>query len=179
MNTLALTAKVIVAAMLAVAGGAKLADVTGFAAAVRLLVPVRVPAVTTWRVIAVTIAVAEVALALASLSSPAIGWLNTLVFGFACGFVVVSVVGYAFHRGHSCRCFGALTRRNFDGLGIARTMAVAVAAALATAGVPHTMVEIGAADRVLILLAAALTSLAAFSAARALGLAQRTGLEAS
>ena len=177
MNTLALTAKVIVAAMLAVAGGAKLADVSGFAAAVRLLVPVRVPTIT-WRVIAVTIAVAEVALALASLSSPATGWLNTVVFGFACGFVVVSVLGYVFHRGHSCRCFGALTRRNFDALGIARTVAIAVAAALATAGVPHAMVEIGAADRVLLLLAAALTSLAGFSAARALGLAQRPGLEA-
>jgi hypothetical protein len=176
MNALALTAKVIVAVMLLVAGGAKLADVTGFAAAVRLLIPVRMPGVV-GRVIALGVAVAEVALGLASLSSPATGWLNTVVLGAACGFVAVSVWGYVFHRGHSCRCFGALSRRKFDALGIARALAIAAAAALATAGLPRAMVEITAADQVLLLLTAALTSLAAFSAARALGTASSLGLE--
>lgn len=178
MNTAVLTAKVIVAVMLLVAGSAKLADVTGFAAAVRLLIPVRVRAVT-GRAMAVTVAVAEVALGLASLSSPATSWLNLVVFGFACGFVAVSVLGYAFHRGHSCRCFGALSRRKFDALGIVRAVAIAAAAALATASLPRAMVEIGAADRALLLLTAAVISLAAFSAARALGLARSLGLEAS
>jgi hypothetical protein len=176
MNTLALTAKVIVAVMLLVAGGAKLADVTGFAAAVRLLVPFRMPGVT-GRVIALAVAAAEVALGLASLSAPATGWLNIVVLGVACGFVAVSVWGYAFHRGHSCRCFGALSRRKFDVLGIARALAIAAAAALATAGLPRAMVEINGADRALLLLTAALTSLAAFSAARALGAARSLGLE--
>jgi Methylamine utilisation protein MauE len=176
MNTLALTAKVIVAVMLLVAGGAKLADVTGFAAAVRLLVPFRMPGVT-GRVIALAVAAAEVALGLASLSSPAAGWLNTVVLGVACGFVAVSVWGYAFHRGRSCRCFGALSRRKFDAPGIARALAIAAAAALATAGLPRAMVEINGTDRVLLLLTAALTSLAAFSAARALGAARSLGLE--
>jgi hypothetical protein len=178
LNTLALTAKIMVATVLLVAGGAKVADVTGFAAAVRPLIPVRVPAVT-GRMMAVTVAVAEVALGLASLSSPAVGWLNSLVFGFACGFVAVSVLGFAFHRGHSCRCFGALSRRKFDALGIARAVAIAATAALATTALPRAMVDIGTADRVLLLLTAALTSLAAFSAARALGLARSLGLEAS
>jgi methylamine utilization protein MauE len=177
MNTLALTAKVLVAVMLLVAGGAKLADVTGFAAAVRLLIGIRMPRGTI-RAVALTVAVAEVALGLASLSAPATGWLNLVVFGFACGFVAVSAVGYAFHRGRSCRCFGALSRRKFDAPGIARAVAIAAAAALATAGLPRALVTIGAADRILLLLTAALTSLAAFSAARALGLARSPGLEA-
>jgi hypothetical protein len=176
MNTVALTAKVLVAVMLLVAGGAKLADVTGFAAAVRLLIPVRLPGAAV-RVVALTVAAAEVALGLASLSSPATGWLNPLVFGFACGFVVVSVYGYAFHRGRSCRCFGALSRRKFDALGVARAAAIAAAAVLATAALPRAMVEIGVADRVLLALTAALTSLAAFSAARALAAARSLGLE--
>lgn len=176
MNTLALTAKVIVAVMLLVAGGAKLADVTGFAAGVRLLIPIRMPGVA-GRVIALSVAAAEVALGLASLSAPATGWLNTVVLGVACGFVAVSVWGYAFHRGHSCRCFGALSRRKFDALGITRALATAAAAALATAGLPRAMIEITAADQVLLLLTAALTSLAAFSAARALGMASGLRLE--
>ena len=176
MTTLALTAKAAVAVMLLVAGSAKLADVRGFAAAVRLLIPVRVPGAA-GRVAALTIAVAEVALGLASLSSPAAGWINLLVFGFTCGFVVVSVYGYAFHRGRSCRCFGALSRRKFDALAIARTLAIAGAAALATAGLPRATIEASVADRVLLLLTAALTSLAAFSAARALGAARSLGLE--
>jgi hypothetical protein len=177
MNFLALTAKVLVAVMLLVAGGAKLADVTGFAAAVRLLIPLRL-ARRAARAVALTVAVAEVALGLGSLCSPAAGWLNLVVFGFACGFVAVSVAGYAFHRGRSCRCFGALSRRKFDALGIARAVAIAAAAALATAGLPRAMVTIGVADRILLLVTAALTSLAAFSAARALGLARSPGLEA-
>lgn len=176
MNTLALTAKVIVAVVLLVAGGAKLADVRGFAAAVRLLIPVRVPGIT-GRMIALAVAAGEVALGLASLSSPATGWLNTVVLGATCGFVAVSVWGYAFHRGHSCRCFGALSRRKFDVLGITRALATAAAAALAAIGLPRAMVEINAADQVLLLLTAALTSLAAFSAARALGTASSLRLE--
>jgi hypothetical protein len=55
---------------------------------------------------------------------------------------------------------------------------IAGAAALATAGLPRAVVTIGAGDRILLLLTAALTSLAAFSAARALGLARGLGLEA-
>ena len=178
MNVLALTAKALVAVLLLVAGGTKLADVTGFAAAVRLLVPVRLPGRTA-RTAALAIAAAEVALGLASLSSPATGWLNLAVFAVACGFVAVSILGYAFHRGWSCRCFGALSpRRKFDALGIARAAAIAGAAALATAGLPRAVVTIGAGDRILLLLTAALTSLAAYSAARALGLARVLGLEA-
>jgi hypothetical protein len=178
MNTLALTAKAVVAVMLLVAGGAKLADVAGFAVAVRLLVPLRLP-VAAGRALALAVAVAEVAVGLASLSSPATGWLNVIVLGFACGFVGAAVAGYAFHRGHSCRCFGALSRRRFDARGIARAAAIAGAAALATAGPPRAMVTISAADRVLLLLTAALTAVAAFSAGRALGRARSLGLEVS
>ena len=101
------------------------------------------------------------------------------MFGFACGFASVSVIGYAFHRGRSCRCFGALSRRKFDALGIARAVAIATAAALATAELPRAVVTIGAGDRVLLLLTAALTTVAAFSAARALGPARSGRLEPS
>jgi Methylamine utilisation protein MauE len=178
MTVLALTAKALVAVLLLVAGGAKLADLTGFAAAVRLLIPLRLPG-STARTAALAVAVAELALGLASLSSPATGWLNLAVLAVARGFVAVSVLGYAFHRGRSCRCFGALSpRRKFDALGMARAVVIAGAAGLATAGLPRAVVTIGTGDRILLLLTAALTSLAAFSAARALGLARGLGLEA-
>ena len=178
MDVVTLTAKALVAVMLLVAGGAKLADVASFAAAVRLLLPLRVPRAAA-AAAALTVAAAELALGAASLSLPAVGWLNPVVFALACGFVSVSGLGYALHRGRSCRCFGALSSRRFDAPGMARSAAIAAAAAIAMSGVPPAMVTISAASRVLLLLAGSLVALAAFSAAHALGLARRLELDTS
>ncbi len=180
MDVAALSAKAALAVMLLIAGSAKLADLAGFAAAVRLMLSLRVPRAAV-RAAAPGIAVAELALGAASLSLPAVGWINPVVFAAACGFVVVSGAGYAFHRGRSCRCFGALSNRRFDAAGIVRNAAIAAAAAVAMsgAGVRPVMVEIGATAQALLLAAGAVVALAAFSAARALGLARRQELETS
>lgn len=167
-----LAAKALIAVMLLVAGGAKFADLASFAAAVRLLAPVPVPA-RLFRLTALAIAAAELGLGAASLALPEFGWLNPPVFALACGFLAVSAAGWAFHRGRSCRCFGSLSNRKFDLAGIARAAVIAGGAALACAGVPPALVSVSGPARALLLATGGLTAAAAFSAARALGLARR------
>jgi Methylamine utilisation protein MauE len=179
MNVLVLALKAAVAAALLIAGSAKLADVRGFAAAVRLLVPLGAGRPVFFRVSALAVALGEILLGLASLSSPAAGWLNPVVLALTCAFVAVSAIGYAFHRGRSCRCFGALSHRKFDVPGIARSMAMTAAAAIAMTPVPPGMVAAGGGTRLLLLAGGGVVGLAAFSAARALGLARRLEPEAS
>jgi hypothetical protein len=167
MDVLVLGAKAALAVLLIVAGGAKLADLHGFAAAVRLFVPR--PA--SWPVLrgaALGIAVAELALGAASLSSPAAGWLNPVMLAAGCSFVAVSAAGYAFHRGRSCRCFGALSQRTFDVAGIARSVLIAALAAAAMAPVQPSSVQLTGVNRGLLLAAAAMAAFAAFTAARVL-----------
>jgi hypothetical protein len=171
MDVLVLGAKSALAALLLVAGGAKLADLASFAAAVRLFAPRRA----SWPVLraaALGIALAELALGAGSLSSPAAGWLNPVVFAVGCAFVAVSGAGYAFHRGRSCRCFGALSQRKFDAAGIARSTIIAAVAAVALAHVPPASVQLAGAARLLLLAAAALVALAACTAARALAMSR-------
>lgn len=167
-----LAAKALLAVMLLVAGGAKLADLPGFAAAVRLLVPLRAPRAA-FRAAAAAIALTELALGAASLSLPGLAWLNLAVLALACGFLTVSIAGYALRRGRSCRCFGALSNRKFDAAGIARSAVIAAAAGLAAVPLRPDLVAVSASARVLLLVAGALTAVAARSAARALGLASR------
>jgi hypothetical protein len=155
-----LGAKALLAVMLLVAGGAKLAGLEAFAATVLLLAPRRRPlpralsrrwpagpalaVLRSWapgskagaRRVARTVALGEIALGGASLAVPAAPWLNLAVLAAAAGFVAVSAAGYAFHRGRSCRCFGALSQRRFDRAGLARSAAVAALAGLATVAVP-------------------------------------------
>jgi methylamine utilization protein MauE len=167
MNMLALGAKSALAALLLVAGGAKLADLAGFASTVRLFMPPRA----SWPVlrgVALAITLAELALGAASLSSPALSWLNPVIFGLGCGFVAVSVTGYALHRGRSCRCFGALSARTFNAAGIARSMVIAAAAAAAVKAVRPSSVQLAPAERVLLLAVSCLLAFAAFTAASAL-----------
>ena len=112
-DIVALAAKCMLAVMLLAAGGAKLADLAGFAASVRRFTSPRIPgSVARW--LAISIAVGEILLGGGSLASPGDGWLNPLVLALTCGFLAVSVVGFAFHRGQPCRCFGALSRRTFE-----------------------------------------------------------------
>jgi hypothetical protein len=167
-----LGAKAALAVMLLVAGGAKLADLAGFAAAVRLFTPRRLAgsasAPPVLRGAALAIALGELALGAASLTSPAVGWLNPVVLVVGCGFVAVSGYGYAFHRGRSCRCFGALSQRRFDMAGIGRAVVVAAVAGVACMGVPLSAVRLGLGGRGLLLAAAGLLAGIAFTAARAL-----------
>lgn len=171
MDMLALGAKSALAVLLLVAAGAKLADLDGFASTVRLFVPLlprRATAAVVPLAIALGITLAELVLGAASLSSPAATWLNRVVFAAGCAFLAVSVVGFAVHRGRSCRCFGALTRRKFDAAGIARSAVIAVAAAIAMTPVQPSSVRLAAAERILLLAGSGVLALAAFTAARAL-----------
>ena len=106
---------------------------------------------------------------LASLTLPAITALNVLVFAIACAFVAVSAMGYAFHRGRSCRCFGALSQRKFDAAGVLRSAVIAGIAAVALAHVGAAALQLDATARALLSAAAGLLAVAAFTAARARG----------
>jgi len=167
-DVLVLCAKTVLASLLIVAGGAKLSDPASFASTVRLFIPFRVA----WPLlsaIAVGVSLGELAVGLASLTLPAITVVNALVFAVACAFVAVSAVGYAFHRGRSCRCFGALSQRKFDAPGLLRSVVTAGIAAVALAHVGAPALQLDATARVLLLAAAGLLAVAAFTAARARG----------
>jgi hypothetical protein len=177
-----LGAKALLAVMLLVAGGAKLADLDSFAVSVRLFLPRRPwagapaagglltsPALA--RRIAWAVALTELGLGAASLAVPAIWALNVAVLCAACCFAAVSGVGFAFHRGRSCRCFGALSARRFDLAGLGRSAAVAALAGLATApagpGAPAA-VDLSPAGHGLLVAGSALVAFVAFTAARSL-----------
>jgi methylamine utilization protein MauE len=161
-----LCAKTALASLLIVAGGAKLSDTASFASAVRLFIPFRIA----WPLlsaIAVAVSLAELATGLASLTFPAIAGLNALVLAVACAFVAVSAVGYAFHRGRLCRCFGALSQRKFDAAGVGRRAVIAGVAAVALAHVGAPALRLGAVEHVLLFAAGGLLAVVAFAAARA------------
>ena len=170
MVVVALGAKAAIAVVLLVAGAAKLADLAGFAAAIRLFLPARSPR----RVLAAlpaagaSLALAELLTGTASLCWPAAGWLNWLVLAVAAGFAVVAAVGYARHHGRPCRCFGALTRRSFGVRTIAQALLTAAVAGLAVRAAGPAQLDLGPAAQLLLLAAAGLVALAAFTAARAL-----------
>lgn len=166
MDVLVLCAKTALACVLIVAGGAKLSGPAGFASTVRLFIRLRVA----WPLlsaIAVGVSLGELAVGLASLTLPAITALNALVFAIACAFVAVSAMGYAFYRGRSCRCFGALSQRRFDAAGVLRSAVTAGVAAVALAHVRAAALQLDTTTRVLLLAAAGLLALAAFTAAKA------------
>ncbi len=166
MDVLVLCAKTALACLLIVAGGAKLSGTASFASTVRLFIRLRVA----WPLlsaIAVGVSLGEIAVGLASLTLPAITALNALVFAVACAFVAVSAMGYAFHHGRSCRCFGALSQRRFDAAGVLRSAVTAGVAAVALAHVRAAALQLDTTTRVLLFAAAGLLALAAFTAARA------------
>jgi hypothetical protein len=165
-DVLVLCAKTALACLLIVAGGAKLSDPAGFASTVRVFIPFRVA----WpwlSALAVGVSLGELAVGLASLTLPAITALNALVFAIACAFVAVSAMGYAFHRGRSCRCFGLLSQRRFDAAGVLRSAVVAGIAAVALAHVSAAALQLDATALVLLFATAGLLTVAAFTAARA------------
>lgn len=158
-----LACKASIAVLLIAAGGAKLADLPGFAATTGLFVPGHA------RAVAAVIAAGEVVAGAASLSLPAVGWVNPVVLAICCCFVVVSAVGYVRHAGRPCRCFGALTRRGFTPAGIARAAGLTLAAVAATASVPQVAIKLSLLTRLGLLGGGALVAMAAFSAATAVG----------
>jgi hypothetical protein len=167
-DVLVLSAKTTIACLLIVAGGAKLSDPASFASTVRLFIPVPV----SWPLLsamAVGVSLGELAVGLASLTLPAITALNILVLAIACAFVAVSAIGYAFHRGRSCRCFGALSQRKFTAAGVLRSVIIASVAAVALVHVGTAALQLDALERVLLFAAAALLAASAFTAARARG----------
>ena len=168
MDVLILCAKTAVACLLIVAGGAKLSDPASFASTMRLFIPLHVA----WRLLwamAVGVSLAELAVGLASLTLPAVTALNLVVLAIACAFVAVSALGYAFHRGRSCRCFGSLSQRKFTAAGVLRSAIIASIAAVALGRVGAAALQLDVTARVLLFAAAGLLALVAFTAARARG----------
>ena len=111
---------------------------------------------------------AELALGGASLAFPAAWPLSLAVLAAAVSFAVVSGLGFAFHRGRSCRCFGALSRRKFDRAGLARAAVVVALAGLAVAGTSPSVVTLTLAGHALLLAGSAFLAFITFTAARSL-----------
>ncbi len=163
--------KAVIAVLLLAAGGAKLADLTGFASTVRLFVPV--PALRSHRgslLLAGGIAAGELAAGAVSLSVPQPRWPNLVVLTICVAFLITWTVGFVRHRGRSCRCFGALSVRGFNQAGIARAAVLVLAALAATAEVPARTVHLGLGGQLALLAGGALIACAAYSAAAAVTL---------
>jgi hypothetical protein len=174
MEILILFAKSTIAVLLLVAGAAKLSDPKNFAATVRLFIPYRS---LSWAAqgCALGIAISEFTLGAASLSFPETHWLNIAIFVLACAFIVVSIFGFAFHRGRPCRCFGALSHRNFDVLNIIRSTTIAAVAAVAMIATREASTHVALPTRVLLIAACLLLGIAASTAARTLNIAEVRG----
>ena len=170
MTALVLAAKAALAVLLLAAGGGKLADPGGFADAIRLFVPTpaqaRAPALVPGA--AAAIIAAELAAGTISLCWPSAAWAGLAVLALACGFTVVAGIGHARYRGRPCRCFGALTRRSFGVRSLLQSVVILAAAVLAIRPVGQAQVTLALTAHVLLLAAAALMALAAYTAARAL-----------
>jgi hypothetical protein len=159
--------KASIAVMLIAAGGAKLADLPGFAVTARLFVPSRLRASQLPARLALAIAGGEIVAGVASMALPAIGWLNLAVLAICCCFLAVWTTGYVRHRGRACRCFGALSHRGFTAAGIARAACLVAAAAVATSTVPAVAIRLSPATTLGLLACGVLLAAATFSAAAA------------
>jgi hypothetical protein len=166
MNFLVLAAKSGLALMLIVAGSAKLAGVSSFTASVKLFVPVDGSPRAMER-IAVGIATFELLLGSASLAFPSVAVFNLLVLATTCGFLTVSAIGYVRHRGKSCLCFGQLSNRVFDGVGVLRSvLLVGLAAGVASIAVSRSAIQLTIAGHLLLLGGAVVVAVATYTAAR-------------
>lgn len=176
-----LSCKAVIAVLLLAAGGAKLADLPGFAGTVRLFVPRSSGAASLdWQTQAVRsadgspqialrlatgIAAGELAVGAVSLSVPQARWPNLIVLASCVAFLVTWSIGYGRHRGRSCRCFGALSARGFDRAGIVRAAVLVLAALAATTAVPVHAVQLGLGGQLALLAGGALIACATYSAA--------------
>jgi hypothetical protein len=156
-----------IAVLLVTAGGAKLAGLRGFASSVRLFVPAGVAHWVRAGWLAGGIAVGEVGLGTVSLGMPRAGWLNPVVLAVCLGFLAVSSVGYARFLGRPCRCFGALSRREFGATGVLRACLLVLAALVTLVRVPATADQVGVLGSLGLAAAAVLVAGVAFGAAAA------------
>lgn len=175
MEFVSLMAKAVLATMFLVAGGAKLADLDAFGSSVRLFVPSGIAA-RDIRWLAGGIALVELAVGAASLAWPLLRLLNVIVLALTCCFLGVSIHGYVFHRGHSCRCFGALSQRRFNPVSVGRNAVIVVVALIAVRNVRSTVIDLTTEETALLLAAGALLAMASFTAARSLRIGLRYGL---
>lgn len=181
MTVLVLAAKAGLAVLLLASGGAKLADIAGFAATIRLFVPGRAMARLPQALpaAAITIAAVELIAGGISLCWPAAGWMNPAVLALGCGIAAVAGIGYLRHRGRPCHCFGALTRRGFSARTLLQALVIVAVAALACQRVhPAAELRLGAGMHVLLLFAAVLLAAAATTAAKALAKTATSGMVA-
>lgn len=181
MTVAVLGAKTLVAVLLLVSGAAKLADLAGFAAVVQLFLPARVrtraaSGLSVAGTVGTAVAAGELLTGAVSLCWPAARWVNLVVLAVTSGFTVVAAFGYARYRGRPCRCFGSLTRRGFGARGLLQAVLTTAVAALAIRPVQPAALQFGVADHLLLLAAAAVTALAAYTAAVALTDRRAVGL---
>jgi hypothetical protein len=156
--------------MFIIAGAAKLADIKDFARSVRLFAPHPIrrrkqivgP-------IAAGIALFELGIGALSFSFPASSWLNEVVFATTCVLVAVSAIGFIFHRGASCRCFGRLSQKSFDTAGIVKSLVIAACAgAVAATTSSEVAVSVTSQDHLLLIGSAALVTAGVATAVREL-----------
>jgi hypothetical protein len=169
MSEISAISKVVLAVVLVVAAGAKLADIGAFGDVIRSFAAGQL-SFRMARCVAVAIAVLELTLGGASLLAPKVTVLNWAVFLLAIGFVFVSAFGYAFRRGRPCRCFGALSKTQYSIGGIIRSCLLGAASALAALiALPAGWLNINALESALVLVLVVLLVLLAATAARAIG----------
>jgi hypothetical protein len=166
-NLIILIAKAILSVTLLVAGSAKLADVSSFSVTLRMFVSLAIPQ-SFIRFAAVTIAVAEVTAGLLSMTFPSIYLMNGVIAALCGAFFVVSVLGYLNFRESSCACFGGLSQRKFDAVGMGRGAGLLILAAVALQRVPTSTIQLTASSRLLLGAAEVMLCLTTFIAARAL-----------
>jgi hypothetical protein len=181
MTVLVLAVKAALAVILLASGGAKLADIAGFAGAIGLFVPGRAVArlPSALPAAAFTVAAVELIAGGLSLCWPTAGWINPAVLALGCGLAVVAGIGFVRYRGRPCHCFGALTRRGFGVRTLLQALVIVAAAALACQSVhPAPELRLGAGMHVLLLVAAGLLAAAAATAAKALAMTATSGMAA-
>jgi len=180
-TVLVLAAKAALAVLFLASGGAKLADIAGFAATIRLFVPARAvsrvpPALPS---AGFAVAAAEVVAGGVSLCWPELRWVNLVVLMLACGLAAAAAVGYARHRDRPCHCLGALSRQGFSARTLVQALVVLAAAALACQRLhPAAQLRLGTGMHVLLLAAAGLLAAAACTAAHALAKTGASGMVA-
>jgi hypothetical protein len=167
MNIIGFIAKTILAVILLTAGGSKAASLRGFGVVIRLFLPRRLRHLAATPV-ALAVVATELALGAASFLIPSLRFLNWLVLCLCCAFLVISAVGYAYHRDVTCQCFGALSRRQFDGIGVARSAGLVGLALVAALNMRPVDMQLSISSQVLLAFCVCLVTGAAFVAARVL-----------
>jgi hypothetical protein len=122
-----LAVKASLAMLLLVAGISKAFDLPAFRESIAVLLPRPAGALPG---LALAVAGTEALVGGISLVLPTLAPADLAVLTLCLAFLVVSTIGAWRHRGARCRCFGALTDQRFGTAGVARSAALAAAAAI-------------------------------------------------